>query len=319
MSDFSASSAKDSKRINSQVAHHTFKKKEKIMLSSKSRKLTLGVSTALAMMYSPAHAQTISFGVAANFSSTLNTLLADFTDYAATTWSVDYSSFNVTVDSTGNLKTAIINGGTSGPYDIFLSADQATPDFIYANYASLRDGADFPYAYGSLELYSGPHNLVNISAGMPGTLTQNFVLADPTKAPYGAAAAKVLSEIYPTTFPSGTTYPSGYAKIQPNINATYQAVQNGTYGYGFVAKSGICSKTTPTGAENYPTGTYHHEYLYSDTTYGYSQIKQYGMKIAISGRSTGAETELGRFVSYLTGSGTTRGTDIILKSCYILP
>ena len=260
------------------------------------------------MMYSPAYATQIKIGVAANFASTLNAIISSFKNYYSPT---NYS-FVVSVDSTTNLKNAIISGGATGPYDLFLSADFAAPQDLYINHSSLVAGSPFLYANGSLMLYSGPVNTVNISAGLPSPLTADLVIADPTKAPYGKAAAQVLA----STPWSITTIPSGHVFTRPNINATYAAVQAGTYASGFVAKSAICQYTG--GSEHYVAGTYHHEYLYSDASHPYSQIKQYSIEIALS-RAADQETELTNFINFLTGSGTSLGTAIIQKYCYILP
>ncbi|WOJ91281.1 substrate-binding domain-containing protein [Methylocapsa polymorpha] len=279
------------------------------MFSSKMKKLIFGASIALQAMCSSAYAAAnIKIGVAANFSNTLNAIISSFQNY----YNGSGYTFTVTVDSTTNLKNAIIAGGTTGPYDLFLSADFAAPQALYTSYNSFVVGSPFPYAIGSLELYSGPVNTVNISAGLPSPLTTDFVIADPTKAPYGLAASQVLASS-PWNI---TTIPSGHVFTRPNINSTYSAVQAGTYAYGFVAKSAICQYTG--GSEHYISGTYHHEYLYNDASHPYNQIKQYGIEIALT-RTTDQNTELTNFVNFLTGVGTSLGTAKIQQYCYILP
>lgn len=279
------------------------------MSGSKIWKLLFGVSLNLILMYSPSYAAaTIKIGVAANFSTTLNAIIASFQNY----YNGSGYTFVVTVDSTTNLKNAIIAGGATGPYDLFLSADFAAPQDLFTNHNSLVVGSPFEYAIGSLMLYSGPVNTVNISAGLPSPLTTNIVIADPTKAPYGKAASQVLASS-PWNI---TTIPSGFVFTRPNINSTYSAVQAGTYAYGFVAKSAICQFYS--GSEHYVAGTYHHEYLYNDAAHPYSQIQQYGIRIALS-RTAAQNTELANFVNFLTGVGTTLGTAIIQKYCYTLP
>lgn len=278
------------------------------MFGSRIRALILGVTAASSLMFSPAYATTtIKIGVAANFSATLNAIIASFQNY----YNGSGYTFVVTVDSTTNLKNAIIAGGATGPYDLFLSADFAAPQDLFANHASLVVGSPFKYAVGSLELYSGPVNTVNISAGLPSPLATNIVIADPTKAPYGKAASQVLA----SSPWSITTIPSGFVFTRPNINSTYSAVQGGTYAYGFVAKSAICQYYS--GSEHYVAGTYHHEYLYNDAAHPYSQILQYGIQIALS-RTAAQNTELSNFINFLTGVGTTLGTAIIQKYCYTL-
>lgn len=277
------------------------------MLKSKMKTLRVGLAFALAMATSPAFATQINIGVAANFSSTLNAIISSFKNYYAGT---NYT-FSVTVDSTTNLKNAIIAGGAAPPYDLFLSADLAAPQDLFTNHNSQVSGSPFLYAIGGLMLYSGPVTPVNISAGLPSPLTTNIVIADPTKAPYGKAASQVLASA-PWSI---TTIPSGFVFTRPNINATYSAVQAGTYAYGFVAKSAICQYYS--GAEHYVAGTYHYEYLYNDAAHPFSQIKQYGIKI-VRTRTTDQQTQLTNFVNFLTGAGTSLGTALIQKYCYKL-
>ncbi|WP_180982474.1 molybdate ABC transporter substrate-binding protein [Methylocella silvestris] len=286
------------------------------MLSRKKRKLTFAAVATLAMACSPAYATTttITIGVAANFSTTLNAIINSFSSYYSGTYTY---KFVTVVDSTTNLKNAIISGAGAGPYDLFLSADFAAPQQLYTSYSSLVVGSPFQYATGSLVLWSGATNHVDISGGLPSPLTTNFVLADPTKAPYGKAASQVLSSA-PWSIPTSTTYPSGYAQTRPNINTTYAAVKDGTFPYGFVAKSAVCTKPSTTEVWYDSTHTSHHEYLYNDAAHPYDQIKQYGVKV-VKSRTADQETELTNFLNFLTGVGTTLGTAKIQYYCYQLP
>lgn len=274
------------------------------MLIGKLKQLTFAVAAVLTIMCAPAYATSIKIAVAANFAATLNSMLGPFQSLYPS------DSFSLVSDSTTNIKNAIISAGTATTYDLFLSADFAAPQDLYANHNSLVVGAPFHYATGSLELWS---KTVNISAGLPNPLTTNIVIADPTKAPYGKAAQQVLA----SSPWSITTIPSGFVFTRPNITTTYQAVNSGTFAYGFVAKSAICTK--PGSSEVYPAGTYHHSYLYNDPAHPYDQIKQYAIKINRSGRTTAQNTVLNNFVNFLTGVGTTAGTARILYYCYQLP
>jgi len=276
------------------------------MLSWKTKKIVLGLVLASTLTYSPAYGASIKIAVAANFAATLNSMLAPFQNaYPGETYS--YVS-----DSTTNIKNAIISAGNSTTYDLFLSADQAAPNAIAA-VSNLAVGSPFLYAVGSLMLYSGPVNKVNISAGLPSTLNTNLVIADPTKAPYGKAASQVLASS-PWNI---TTVPSGFVFTRPNIVTTYQAIQTGTYAYGFVAKSAVCTQQ-PGGAEQYPAGTYHHEYLYNDTAHPYDRITQYAVKINRTARTAAQTQVLTDFVNFLTGVGSSAGRAKILFYCYKL-
>jgi molybdate transport system substrate-binding protein len=286
-----------------------FREKDKTMIGKRLKKQVLSVSAVLAMAYSPAHATTtISIGVAANFYATLGKITA-----AYTLANPGYG-FTLHYAATGTLKASIIAGGNSGPYDLFLSADKATPDYLVSNYPTYVVGSDFEYAIGSLLLWA--NSTTDISAGLPSPLNTNFVIADPTKAPYGYAAAQVLSSS-PWSIPITTTYPSGYVQIDPNILSTYNDVAAKTYPYGFIHLSAVCTQNLTTGVQTIGSGTSYHQYLYNDTSHPYSQITQYGVKINITGRTTDQNTELTNFVSYLT-TNTTAKNDI-KAACYTLP
>lgn len=266
---------------------------------------------ATAMISTPVHAATITIkvGVATAFASAASDIAAAFSNYYLKNYNLSYNVV-ITFASTPTLETAIINGGNSGPYDLFLAADREAPHDLANNYASLVEGSPFPYAQDFLELYS---TSVDISQGLPYPLTTNFVVPDPTKDNYGAAAAEVLS-----TAPWYiTTIPGGYVSTLPSVGAAYAAAKKGTFAYGFVAKSQICKYIN--GAETYPTGSYHHEYHPHSYLHPYEKLKLKGIKIALSARTTDQETELTNFVNFLTGNVTTAGTDIIQSYCFKLP
>jgi molybdate transport system substrate-binding protein len=243
---------------------------------------------------------TINVAVAANFSGTMSALVATF--------KVLYPGTNVTFtsDSSAVLQTAIINH--TATYDLFLSADYARPQTLYTTYPTLVIGSPFLYAVGSLELWSPT---VNISSGLPNPLATNIVIADPTKAPYGLAASQVLASS-PWLI---TTIPSGYVFTSPNIGTTYSAIKNGTYAYGFIAQSSIC--TYKNGVQTFSPG-YHHSYLYNDASHPYSRIMQYGIIVNNTGRTPAQNTELTNFINFLKGVGSTTGTGIVQSFCYQL-
>ncbi len=217
-------------------------------MSTKVLNIVRGVGLAvsvLALSSLSAQAQTIYVGVAANFSVPLTTLAADFQTKNPGTTVSQVSK------STGVLKSEIIAGGATGPYDLFLAADQAAPADLVANHASLvvaYPSGNYPFHYttGEIALWSSNANPVNISAGLPNPLTANFVIADPATAPYGYAAMQEVNNILSAGLTPSSSYPvtiGSYAvNIAANIDATYNAVAAGTYKYGFVAKSKICTR-----------------------------------------------------------------------------
>jgi molybdate transport system substrate-binding protein len=276
------------------------------MLSSKTKILAAGLSAAFLTMHAPVQAQTINLGVAANFYSAALELADNF----VLAYPSPFYSFTTTKDSSGNLETAIINGNPAS-YDIFFSADTTRPNDLYTNHNSLVIGTPFFYATGSLMLAS---KTVDISGGLPSTLNDAFVIADPTKAPYGAAAVSVLNSS-PWSLgivPGTTTFPDGYVNIRADISLTFSAISNGSppdFDYGFVAKSATCADnlsgtvTNNIGRDtNVTTSTgYFHEYAYNGTP-TYPQIVQDGIEINISGRATADETEIENFIAYVTGN-----------------
>jgi molybdate transport system substrate-binding protein len=290
----------------------------------------------LALSASPAHAThyTFSIGVAANFATAVQQVISAFADYYAGLTGDTYT-INVHSDSTGNLKTCILTPSTatnyttncpSGHYDLFLSADTTTPAAV-STQGMIVGGvtqAPFFYAIGSLDLYG---QQTDISAGLPTTFTVPFVIADPSKAPYGFAAMTVLNTSpwslgLNTTapYPQSTTGPVSFVHTQPNIGATWGSVYNPagspTYAYGFVNKSAIC-QLDDNGNESYPTppGGFHHEYVYNDPSHPYGQIVQNGLPIEL-GQSAALKTQVMNFVAYLGGSGDGGGLAVIQQFCY---
>jgi len=305
------------------------------MLSGNAKSLAAGIPAALLALSAPAHATaySINIGVAANFAVAVKDVISAFIDFNS--GSGDTYSFTITSDSTGNLKTCIQTPSTAtnfstvcpnGHYDLFLSADTATPAAL-ASQGLIVGGvtqAPFFYAVGSLDLYS---QSTDISAGLPTTFTVPFVIADPSKAPYGFAAMTVLNTApwslgLNTTapYPQSTTGPASFVHTQPNIGATFFSVYNPlgspTYAYGFVNKSAICQLDND-GNESYPNppGGFHHEYVFNDAAHPYGQIVQNGLPIEL-GQSAALKTQIMNFVAYLGGGGDQGGLAVVQQYCY---
>jgi molybdate transport system substrate-binding protein len=276
------------------------------MSVSRLSKLALSVFAASAFAYAPARATTtINVAVAPNFAYAMSAIVAAF--------EAKYPGTNITytLDSTGNLTTDIEN--KSPQFDLFLSADLAHVTTLVTSYPSLVVASTKKlYAVGSLELWSPT---VNISAGLPYPLTTDIVIANPAKAPYGAAAAAVLASS-PWSIPT-SSLPSTYVSESPNIGTTYAAIAAGSYEYGFIAQSYICKYNATTKAETFSPG-YHYSYLYNNTKHPYSELTQYLIEVVNPSRTAAQNTVLTEFVDYLTGVGTTAGTAIIQSYCYKL-
>lgn len=259
----------------------------------------------LALVSFPSHAvTTINVAVAANYTATMNSLISAFKlVYPGT--SITFNS-----DSSGTLQTQIINHTVT--YDLFLSADQTRPAALQTNYPSLIVGSPFKYAVGELELWSPTFD---ISAGLPSTLTTDIVLADPNKAPYGTAAAQVLSSApWSITWPANPYPVAGTPHIftQPNISSTYSAIKTGTYAYGFIAQSSICKVVS--GVKTFNSG-YHHTYPYNVAP-THNRIEQYGIRVANAARTAAQNTVLENFINFITVNTT--GTNIVTSYCYSL-
>lgn len=277
-------------------------------MSSMKLKATALSAFVFATLTSPSAHADINVAVAANFTATLAQLISVF--------KLLYPGVTITYwsDSSGNLQNQIISHSVA--YDLFLSADQSRPQTLATSYPSLVIGSPFLYAVGELELWS---KTVDISAGLPNPIPVDIVLADPNKAPYGTAAAQVLSASpWSITWTPGSPYPpSGTAHVftKPNINSTYSDLVNGVYAYGFVHQSAICKLVGGVKTFNQP-GSSHHTYPYNDTTYPHSQISQYGIKIVNSARTSADDTALTNFVNFITAN--TSGKNIIKSYCYSL-
>lgn len=303
------------------------------MLSGHMKSLAAGVPAALLALSAPAHATDyfINIGVAANFAIAVNDVANAFINFHSGNGNNYFFTF--TIDSTGNLKTCITTPSTAtnyatvcpnGGYDLFLSADSATPvavsTFGMVVPPSTTPQAPFFYATGSLDLYG---QNTDISGGLPTTFTVPFVIADPSKAPYGFAAMTVLNTspwslglTSTMTYPPSGTGQTSFVHTQPNINATFASVYDAggspIYAYGFINKSAICQISG--GAETYPLGGFHKEYVFNGAN-PYAQIVQDGLALE-QGQSTDTKAVILDFVSYLGGGGDGKGLVAVKFYCY---
>ncbi len=260
-------------------------------------KKTLVAAAALLALQSSAWAATITIGVASNFELPLVDIIAAYNnDYPGDT-------INYTAGATGTLKAAIIAGGSvSGPYDLFLAANQATPADLVTNYSSLVNGTYFTYATGSLTLWSNTTG-VNISGGLPSNFYSLYgavAIADHVAAPYGTAAWTVL-QAAPYSIPS---LPNASVTEYSNIDTTFNAVYSTTKPVGFVAKSQVCQNIA--GVESF-SGSSH--YVYTG-----SPIVQSGVQIERSSRSGAQNTLLSNFLTYLRTNSNAAA--VIQRYCY---
>ncbi|WP_157234754.1 substrate-binding domain-containing protein [Methylosinus sp. LW4] len=285
------------------------------MSITKFTKLTSAVFAAVLTSYSSANATTIAIYTAANFNGTLSALISK---YQAT---IDATAaFTVTSGATATLESNIISLGNTGTgqADLFFSADASHAEAV-ENYNSPNHTLVVPYtssplqyswryAQGYLVLWS--NNGTNVSGGLPNPFNANFVIADPTTAPYGTAAQQLMSG---SPWYYSSTIPGGYVHTASTIGTTFTAVQNGTYAYGFVAASQVCTYDPNTSTKTYTNGGSNGAYPYNS---GYSDIIQKAVKINRTTRTTAESNLLDDFVSFLS---STDAQNIILSYCYTIP
>ena len=175
-----------------------------------------------AVGFSPqAQADTVLVAVAANFAGTLAELGPAFT--AATG-----HQLTISPGAPARLATQIEAGA---PYQVLLSADQATPRALVAKGQAQAD-SQFTYAVGQLVLWSALPGWVD---GQGAVLSQpgfkHLAIANPRLAPYGAAAMAVLG-----ARGLDTVLASRLVRAE-SIAQAYQFVVTGNAELGFVALS----------------------------------------------------------------------------------
>ena len=133
--------------------------------------------------------------------------------------------------STGKLFAQISNGA---PFQLLLAADAATPARLERDGAAVA-GTRFIYAVGRLALWSRDAGLVDADGAVLGHPDRfnRLAIANPTLAPYGAAAMRVLDAL-------GLRERLSAKIVQgENIAQTWQFVATGNAPLGFVALSQI--------------------------------------------------------------------------------
>jgi molybdate transport system substrate-binding protein len=132
--------------------------------------------------------------------------------------------------STGQFYTQITQ---AAPFQVFLSADQSTPKKL------VTDGlasSVFTYALGKLVLFSRNADLVTDGQTLRAGKFDKIAIANPTLAPYGAAAVETMKAL--------GVYENLSSKIVQgsNINQTFQFVETGNAEVGFVALSQVIER-----------------------------------------------------------------------------
>jgi molybdate transport system substrate-binding protein len=131
--------------------------------------------------------------------------------------------------STGQLYTQITQ---DAPFEVFLAADRKRPKMA-VDAGLAVPGTLFTYATGKIVLFSKTANLIEGAETLnDGTFTK-IAIANPTTAPYGAAAVEVMKAL--------DVYDALSPKIVQgnNIAQTFQFVETGNAELGFLALSQV--------------------------------------------------------------------------------
>lgn len=131
--------------------------------------------------------------------------------------------------ATGQLYAQITQGA---PFQVFLSADQSTPKRLVDDGLAVGDSL-FTYAVGKLVLFSRDAGLVTGEQTLRAAKFNKIAIANPTTAPYGAAAVETMKalQVYEAL--------SGKVVQGSNITQTFQFVETGNAELGFVALSQV--------------------------------------------------------------------------------
>ena len=185
------------------------------------RLIATALAAGLLIAAAPALAAETQVAVAANFTEPAREIAAAFKAATGHTATLSFGS-------SGQFYAQIAHGA---PYEVFLSADADRPQKAEHDGLGMR-GTRFTYAIGRLVLFSRTPGLVDgAGAVLRGNRFEKLAIADPTAAPYGAAAVQTLQKLklYDALKPRIVTGSS--------ITQAYQFVDSGAAELGFVALS----------------------------------------------------------------------------------
>src|SRR5579863_6113546 len=153
-----------------------------------------------------------------------------FKDVSATFRKETGNSIKLSFGSSGNFFSQIMNGA---PYDMFFSADMAYPRKLEAA-GLIEPGSLYEYATGKLVIWVPSRSKLDINRGLQALLDPEIgkiAIADPSHAPYGAAAVAAMRHegIYDQV--------KGKLVLGENISQTAQFVESGNADAGLLALS----------------------------------------------------------------------------------
>jgi molybdate transport system substrate-binding protein len=175
---------------------------------------------------SAAHADQTNVAVAANFTDAATEIAQAFEEKTGHEAILSFGS-------TGQLYTQITQ---DAPFEVFLAADDERPRKAEDEGLAVP-GSRFTYAIGKIVLWSKDPDLVHGEATLKRGDFTKIAIANPTAAPYGAAAVQAMQAL--------GVYDQLEAKVVQgnNIAQTYQFVETGNAELGFVARSQVVSGT----------------------------------------------------------------------------
>jgi molybdate transport system substrate-binding protein len=178
---------------------------------------------ALTLGAAPALAADTQVAVAANFTEPAKEIAAAFKAKTGHTATLSFGA-------SGQFYTQMAHGA---PYEVFLSADAERPKKAEDEGLAVK-GTRYTYAFGRLVLYSRTPGLVDAKgAVLKSDRFAKLAIADPTAAPYGAAAIQTMRKL------------GVYDALTPrivrgsSITQAYQYVATGNAELGFVALSQV--------------------------------------------------------------------------------
>jgi molybdate transport system substrate-binding protein len=178
---------------------------------------------ALTLAAAPALAADTQVAVAANFTEPAKEIAAAFKAKTGHTATLSFGA-------SGQFYTQMAHGA---PYEVFLSADAERPKKAEDEGLAVK-GTRYTYAFGRLVLYSKTPGLVDAKgAVLKSDGFAKLAIADPTAAPYGAAAIQTMRKL------------GVYDALTPrivrgsSITQAYQYVATGNAELGFVALSQV--------------------------------------------------------------------------------
>jgi molybdate transport system substrate-binding protein len=189
--------------------------------------LCAGAAVALIGFGSNAFAAQTNVAVAANFTEAVKEISALFQQETGHEAVLSFGS-------SGQFYTQITQ---DAPFQVFLSADDERPKKLVADGLGVADSR-FTYAIGKLVLWSRNADLVKGEQTLKANAFSKLSIANPTAAPYGAAAVETLKAL------------RIYDQVQPkivqgnSISQAFQFVDTGNAELGFVALSQLAGNSS---------------------------------------------------------------------------